>query len=53
MLGVSHSTFDANIVSIIKNLAPTSIIDLGCGKGKLGRIIKESNLRQGLQSRIQ
>ena len=50
MLGSSHPIYDNNLISIISKIQPASILDLGCGKGKLGSIIKESNIRSNLKS---
>lgn len=45
MLGSSHPEYDHNLISIIRKIKPKTILDLGCGKGKLGNIIKASNTR--------
>jgi len=42
MLGTSHPVFDQNIVNIVRSIRPSSILDLGCGQGKLGRLIHKS-----------
>ena len=52
MLGSSHPVYDQNLISIIKKINPSSILDLGCGKGKLGSIIKDTKTRQSLNNTL-
>ena len=50
MLGSSHPVYDNNLISIIRKIQPSTLLDLGCGKGKLGSIIQESQLRNSLNA---
>ena len=44
MLGNSSQIFNPLIESTLDRLKPNSILELGCGQGKLGKIIKSINL---------
>lgn len=41
MLGVSSSIFDACIGQVAHMLKPQSVLELGCGKGKFGALLKQ------------
>lgn len=44
MLGNSASNFNVLIKNTLDRLKPTSILELGCGEGKLSTLVKEINL---------
>ncbi len=44
MLGTSSTIFNPVICNLLTRINPSSILELGCGQGKLADLIKESNL---------
>jgi hypothetical protein len=50
MLGSSSSVFDANILPIIDCVNANKVLELGCGQGKLGALLKSANKEIELQA---
>ncbi len=48
MLGNSSQTFNPLIEHTLNRLRPNSILELGCGQGKLGKILKSTDLNAKL-----
>ena len=44
MLGTSSQAFDRTITHILSKLRPQRVIELGCGQGKLGRLLSQNNI---------
>ena len=44
MLGNSSSNFNPSICNLLARLNPLTILELGCGEGKLGDLVKQLNL---------
>ncbi len=44
MLGTSSQVFDNTITHVLGRLRPQRIVELGCGQGKLGRLLGQSNI---------
>jgi len=43
-LGTSSQAFDKTITHILSRLRPQRVIELGCGQGKLGKLLSQSNI---------